>query len=133
MRPIAIGNTLRRIASRCAGSERHNIFGSFQIGCVTKGGAEIALHSFRILIERDDNPKRSILLKLDFSNVFTSLNRETMLIQSFSDRPELYSYTHFAYSKPSFLFNGNFLIKSEDGTKQVMPWLHQLLLKRYRS
>ena len=40
LRPIAIGNTLRRIASKCAGSkalsERTNFFGNAQVGCGTK-------------------------------------------------------------------------------------------------
>ena len=70
LRPIAIGNTLRRIASKCTGSkalsERQNFFGNVQVGCRTKRGAEIAAHSFRNLIERDDNPKCTVLLKLDF-------------------------------------------------------------------
>ena len=39
LRPIAIGNTLRRIASKCAGSmalfERQNFFGNVQVGCST--------------------------------------------------------------------------------------------------
>ena len=91
LRPIAIGNTLRRIASKCAGSkafsERQNFFGNVQVGCGTKRGAEIAAHSFRNLIERDDNPKRTVLLKLDFKNAFNSLNRETMLNHVYSNRP----------------------------------------------
>ena len=70
LRPIAIGNTLRRIASKCAGSkalsERQNFFGNVQVGCGTKRGAEIAAHSFRNLIKRDDNPKCTVLFKLDF-------------------------------------------------------------------
>ena len=81
--PIAIGNTLRSIASKCAGSkalsERQNFFGNVQVGCGSKQGAEIAAHSFRNLIERNDNPKCNVFLKLDFKNAFNSLNREIML------------------------------------------------------
>ena len=40
LRSIAIGNTLRHIASKCAGSkalsERQNFFGNVQVGCGTK-------------------------------------------------------------------------------------------------
>ena len=72
LRPIATGNTLRLIASKCAGSkalsERQKLFGNVQVGCGTKRGAEIAAYSFRNLIERDHNPKRNVLLKLDFKN-----------------------------------------------------------------
>ena len=126
LRPIAIGNTLRRIASKCAAgskalSEQQNFFGNVQVRCGTKRGAEIAAHSFRNLIERDDNPKCTVLLKLDFKNAFNSLNRETMLNHVFSNRPELYNYTHCAYGKPSYLFYGSSVIMSEDGTQQGDP------------
>ena len=83
LRPIAIGNTLRRIASKCAGSkalsERQNFFGNVQVGCGTKRAAEITAHSFRNLIERNDNTKCTVFLKIDFKIAFNSLNRETML------------------------------------------------------
>ena len=50
LRSIAIGNTLRRIMSKFAGSkalsERQNFFGNVQVRCSTKRGAEIAAHSF---------------------------------------------------------------------------------------
>ena len=41
--------------------------------------AEIATFSFRNLIEYDEYPMCSVLLKFDFSNAFNSLNRKTML------------------------------------------------------
>ena len=37
------------------------------------------------------------------------------------NRPELYNYTHCAYSKPSYLFYGSSVIMSEDGTQQDDP------------
>ena len=70
LRPIAIGKTLRRITSKCAGSkalsERQNFFGNVNVGCVTKRGAEITAYSFRNLIERDDNPKCNCSFKTRF-------------------------------------------------------------------
>ena len=84
-------------------------------------GAKIAAHSFRNLIECDDNPKCTFLLKLDFKNVFNSLNRETMLNHVYSNRPEWYNYTQCAYGKPSYLFHGSSVIMSEDGTQQGDP------------
>ena len=122
LRPIAIDNTLTRITSKCAGSkalsERQNFFGNVQVGCGTKRGAETAAHSFRNQIERDDNPKWTVLLKLDFKNAFNSLNRETMLNHFYSNCPEMYNYTHCAYREPSYLFYGSSVIMSEYGTQQ---------------
>ena len=125
LRPIAIGNTLRRIASKCAGSkalsERQNFFGNLRVGCGAKRGAEIAAHSFRNLTERYDKPKCTVLLILDFKKAFNSLNRETMLNHVYSNRPQLYNYTHCAYGKLSYLFYGSSVIMSEDGTQQGDP------------
>ena len=93
LRTIAIGNTLRRFASKRAGSEalseRQNYFGNVQVGCGTERGAESAAFCFRNLIERDDNPKCTVLLNLDFKNAFHSLNKEKMLNHVFSNRPEM--------------------------------------------
>ena len=44
-----------------------------------------------------------------------------MLNYDDSNRPNLYNYTHFNYSKPSYLFYGNSFIMSEDGTQQGDP------------
>ena len=41
-----------------------------------------------------------------------------MLNHVYSNRPELYNYTHCAYDKPSYLFYGSSVIMSEDGTQQ---------------
>ena len=44
-----------------------------------------------------------------------------MLNHVYSNYPELYNYTHFAYGKPSYLFYGSSVIMSEDGTQQGDP------------
>ena len=42
-----------------------------------------------------------------------------MLDNFFSNRAASYSYTHCDYSKPSYLFNGNSITMSADGTQRV--------------
>ena len=91
-------------------------FGNFQLGCGTDRGAETAAHSFRNLIGRDDNTKCTVLLKLGFSNECNSLIEKTMLNKLSLNRPELYKYTHSAYSKPSNLLSQNSILMVEDGT-----------------
>ena len=44
-----------------------------------------------------------------------------MLNHLYSNRPELYNYTHCAYSKPIYLFYGSSVIMSENGTQQGDP------------
>ena len=44
-----------------------------------------------------------------------------MLIHVFSNRPDLYNYTHCAYSNSSYRFYGSAVIMSEDGSQQGDP------------
>ena len=44
-----------------------------------------------------------------------------MLEKSFEKHPEVYKYSHSAYSQPSFLFYSNSVIKSCEGTQQGDP------------
>ena len=44
-----------------------------------------------------------------------------MLNHVYSNRPELYNYTHCAYGRPSNLFYGSSVIMSEDATQQGDP------------
>ena len=44
-----------------------------------------------------------------------------MLEKFFEIHPEVYKYSHSAYSQPSFLFYGDSVIKSYEGTQQEDP------------
>ena len=44
-----------------------------------------------------------------------------MLEKVFEIHPEVYKYSHSAYSQPCFLFYGDYVIKSCKGTKQGDP------------
>ena len=87
---------------------------------MTKRGAELASHSFRCLIE-SPQPKENVILKIDFENAFNSINRQFMLEKVFEIHPEVYKYSHLAYSQPSFLFYSDSAIKSFEGTQQGDP------------
>ena len=56
------------------------------------------LNTLSNLIERDDNPKSTVVLKLIFKNDFNSLKTETRLNHVFSNCHDLYKYTHCSYS-----------------------------------
>ena len=86
----------------------------------TKRGAELASHVFRCLIE-SPQPKENVILKIDFENAFNLINRQFMLEKVFEIHPEVYKYSHSAYNQPSFLFYGDSVIKSCEGTQQGDP------------
>ena len=121
IRPIAVGNTLRRICSKCVSSfatdQRRIDFHGTQFGCGTSRGAEIAAHVFRNLLENEQNPE-NVILKMDFKNAFNSVKRDKILDTVFRKRRQIYNYTHSAYSETSHLFLGDKIIQSQEGCQQ---------------
>jgi len=90
VRPIAIGFSLRRLASKCANSFGTNNLKSYfhphQLGVGISGGCEAAIHSARRYLEA--MPTDHVLVKLDFTNAFNSLHRHDMLSAVHSRIPE---------------------------------------------
>jgi len=123
VRPIAIGFSLRRLASKCASSFGINSLRSYfhphQLGVGIPGGCEAAIHSARRYLEA--LPTDHVLVKLDFTNAFNSLHRYDMLLATHSRIPEIYAYCHSAYSQSSILFYGPYTISSEEGPQQGDP------------
>ena len=126
LRSLAVGITFRRLSAKCAGchvfESRQARYGSRQVGVDTKKGAELASHVFRCLIEVPQ-PKENVILKIDFENAFNSINRQFMLKKTFEVHPEVYKYSHSAYSQPQVFvfFYGDSVIKSCEGTQQGDP------------
>ena len=82
VRPIAVGCTLRRLASKCACNSVKQAMAALlaphQLGFSIPLGAEAAVHATRVYLQ--DMPDHHLLLKLDFRNAFNSLRRDKMLL-----------------------------------------------------
>jgi len=74
LRPIAIGETIRRLVSKCCCEatveDAKIVFGSLQVGVATSGGAEASVHAVRRLAKEFGEDPGKIMLKVDFSNAF---------------------------------------------------------------
>ncbi|XP_063629995.1 uncharacterized protein LOC134801393 [Cydia splendana] len=122
VRPIAVGSTFRRLASKI--SVRHIIsklqhrFEPVQLGCGTKGGCEAAVHALRIYLSND---QCQVVLKIDIKNAFNSVNRDTLLSEIRNNTPELYNYLLHCYADPSKLMYRSHEISSEVGCQQGDP------------
>ena len=124
LRPIAVGNTFRRLSAKCAEyhvfESRQTRYGSRQVGVGTKRGAKLASHILRCLMERPQ-PKENVFLKIDFENAFNSINQQFVLEKILEIHPDVYKYSHSAYSQPSFLFYGDSVIKYCEGpSKEIL-------------
>ena len=124
IRPIAVGNTLRRLAAKVGARPISHSLGSelrpIQLGFSTKGGCEAAAHSARRYLR--DCYHRRVFLKVDMKNAFNCLRRDTLLTVIRNRVPELYKLLWQAYSSPSALFFGEEVLRSETGIQQGDPF-----------
>jgi len=123
IRPITVGYTLRRLAAKCASAFAvANLFDYFhpvQLGAGIPGGCEAAVHAVRRFVE--SMPSNFSIAKLDFTNAFNTLNRSRMLTEIHKRIPELYKFCHSAYSVPSVLRFGKWVVESQEGVQQGDP------------
>ena len=108
IRPIAVGLTLGRLASKCDNSfgvrRLPSLFDHCQLGVGTPGGCEAAIHSARRYFQ--NFAPDHIVVKLDFANALNSLHRPDMLQSIREHLHELYPYCYSSYCKSSFLYFG---------------------------
>jgi hypothetical protein len=126
VRPIAAGNIFRRLASKCVCFLLHAriraLFGDLQVGVACRGGAEQVVHSMRLALEANWARPDFMVLKVDFSNAFNSVDRQVMLEQCHQHFPELLPWVQWCYGGQPFLFFGDsFSLNSCVGVQQGDP------------
>ena len=122
VRPIAISNTLRRIASKIVAKLSlkclEKRFSGRQLGIGTRSGCEIAVHKTREFITLNEN---QTIVKIDFKNAFNTLNRNIFLKDVMKNVQIAAPFIEAAYSKASFLLFNDEVILSEEGVQQGDP------------
>ena len=123
IRPIAVGYTWRRIAAKCANAyaitKLADYFASCQLGVGISGDCDAVVHATRRFVQT--MPNDCVIAKLNFTNAFNSLHRDSMLDAVFQNIPEIYKFCHLAYGKASFLQYGSWTVVFEEGTQQGDP------------
>ena len=113
IRPIAVGNILRRLASKVtnqfASHEVANFLRPFQLGVSVKNACEAAVHSARIITK---SPKY-ILAILDIKNAFNSIRRDILLRKCLMNCPEIFRLASLAYGSPTTLMANENLTNSD--------------------
>ena len=120
VRPIAMGEVLRRIIGKAIGWTLYddilNAAGPLQASAGLKGGAEAAIHAMKEIYQQDST--EGIIL-VDASNAFNSMNRQTALHNIQYICPPLGTVLINTYQNPSQLFiTGGDEILSKEGTTQ---------------
>ena len=123
VRPIGVGEVLRRICGKCVMSvvkkDVVDASGSLQLCAGQKSGSEAAIHAMHTIFESDDT---DAVLLIDASNAFNALNRAAALHNIRILCPIIAIYAINTYRQPARLFViGGKEIVSAEGTTQGDP------------
>jgi hypothetical protein len=128
IRPLACGNLLRRLTSKCVCSVFKDQFRDFlmphQVGVAVPGGAEIVVHEARRITEifqSRSKYKDFGFLKIDFKNAFNEVSRQAIYDELVENFPQIIPYFNWCYADPTVLFFGDFQVSSEVGVQQGDP------------
>ena len=122
VRPIGVGEVLRRIIgrciARCVSADLKHLGSNIQLCLGQKCGIEHAVHTLREEFDADESC--SILL-IDASNAFNLLNRKLALDNIETICPSLVTALRNSYSETSHLFVKSAKLKSEERVTQGDP------------
>ena len=123
IRPIAVGETIRRIACKCAmrrvEPQLSSLLAPLQLGFGVRAGLDAAIHSTRDKLYCDAESR--IFLKLDFRNAFNTIRRDHIADCLQTHAPSLSQLFHACYSEPSYLTFGDEIFFSDEGLQQGDP------------
>ena len=107
VRPIAVGETLRRLASKCmcslVKSAALRLMGRHQFGVAHPGGLEFVVHRAREVVLNNCHSPDFVVFKVDFENAFNVVSREAMLDEVDQHLPDLLPWIRWCYSSQPLL------------------------------
>ena len=122
LRPIAIGNLLRRVVAKCFSSalapKAAALLAPNQLGVGVRGGAEAVAHAVSEAVK--DQPNLWVL-QADLVNAFNSVDRGVVLEEVAKHFPECLAWAKTCYGDPSWLKFGMSTITSATGVHQGDP------------
>jgi len=126
VRPIAVGEVLRRLASRlCCLAVRPSLPHIFlpygQVGVGIPGGLESAIHITRHFVSCHGSDSSLALLKVDMKNAFNECDRSAFFIRVSEDFPEISAWVKWCYSQPAELRFGSRQVLASSGVQQGDP------------
>ena len=125
LRPIAVGEVLRRLVSKCLSfvlrQKAVSVLSPLQLGVGVKGGCEAIVHSVSAVLEDSSSPDASWTLLVDFSNAFNCIDRSRMLQEVRAQIPSLSPWMECCYGNHSLLHLQDVSIHSCCGVQQGDP------------
>ena len=126
LRPIAVGEVLRRLTSKCVAkavqSEALRVLAPLQVGVGVPAGCEAIVHSMADVLEDSSIPPEGrFTLLVDFSNAFNSVDRGAMFREVRSRIPSMAAWIENCYGSQPILHLGEQTILSSCGVQQGDP------------
>ena len=126
IRPIAVGEALRRLTGKClcalVRSKASEFFQPHQFGVACPMGAEKIVHGLRACVEKHWLEENLVVLKVDMKNAFNLVSHQALLSECAKHFPELYPWAHWCYSQHPYLWHTMGNLTSECGVQQGDPF-----------
>ena len=125
IRPIAVGEALRRLTGKCLCAmvkvKATGFFHPFQYGVACPFGAEKIAHGLRACIDEHWGDDDFAVLKIDMRNAFNVVSRQSLLSECAKHFPELLPWARWCYSQQPFLWHPLGRLRSKSGVQQGDP------------
>eukprot|EP00158_Paraphelidium_tribonemae_P006934 Partr_v1_DN28040_c1_g2_i8_m57676 putative NA len=125
IRPIAVGEVIRRLVSKVAVDgvleEALNILNPLQVGVASKRGLETAIFDLEHVLRTygDDSSKCALLF--DFQNAFNLIDRQVIFDRVRASLPGISKWVEYCYEQEALLFADDHTLMSSCGVQQGDP------------
>ena len=140
VRPIAVGEALRRLVGKClcrvTKAKVADFFEPHQFGVACPSGAEKVVHGLRNCMDEHWNTEDFVVVKVDMRNAFNLVSCQAVLDECSVHLPELLPCTSWCYGQHPILWHTMGTISSEAGVQQgdpLGPLLFCLVLQKVVS
>ena len=125
IRPIVVGETLRRLTGKCLCSlvkdKVFSLFEPHQFGVACSHGTEKVVHGLRKCIEKHWGDEDFDVLKADMRNTFNLISRQALLSECSTFSPELLPWASWCYGSHPYLWHPIGHLTSEADVQQGDP------------
>jgi hypothetical protein len=125
LRPIAVGETLRRLVAKLALSASECEFRDYleptQVGVGTRYGSESIIHVVRQYMGRHGNDGNRVVVLLDIENAFNSIDRNAIMRSVRRVNPALAAWADMCYGSQSTVLLDSVVLTSDRGVQQGDP------------